>query len=359
MAIYEKKEARFAPIKTKGFIFWLKENLFSSISSSILTLLSFALIFYIIPPLLDYLIFDATYTGTKEQITSDGARWIYIHEKFKLFIYGFYPENQYWRPNLVIALFIIFVILFRKIVNTKFRIILVVSFPIIAFILISGSFGLLFVPTSKWGGLLLTIIVASTGIVASFPIGVLFALGRQSKMPIIRTISIMYIEFIRGVPLITILYMSSVILPLFFPQDIEFNKLLRALIGITLFQAAYIAEVVRGGLQAIPKGQYEAAYSNGLTYWQTMGLVVLPQALKISIPNIVGSFISLFKDTTLVLIIGLFDLLAMVKLTASDPNWLGFETEGYIFVALIYWIFCFSMSKYAKAIENRFNTNHK
>jgi general L-amino acid transport system permease protein len=197
------------------------------------------------------------------------------------------------------------------------------------------------------------------GIVISFPIGIIFALGRQSQMPIIKTISVLYIEFIRGVPLITLLFMSSVILPLFFPEGVSFDKLLRALIGVTLFQAAYIAEVVRGGLQAIPKGQYEAADSIGLSYWQSMGLVILPQALKISIPNIVGSFVALFKDTTLVLIIGLFDVLAMVTLTTTDPNWLGFETEGYVFVTMIYWIICFSMSKYAQSVENRFNTDHK
>lgn len=232
-------------------------------------------------------------------------------------------------------------------------------FPIVSFILIHGGLGLEVVPTTKWGGLMLTMVVASVGIVVSFPIGIIFALGRQSNMPIIKTISVLYIEFIRGVPLITLLFMSSVILPLFFPEGVTFDKLLRALIGVTLFQAAYLAEVVRGGLQAIPKGQYEAADSVGLSYWQAMGLVILPQALKISIPNIVGSFVALFKDTTLVLIIGLFDVLAMVTLTTSDPHWLGFETEGYVFVTMIYWIICFTMSKYAQSVENRFNTDHK
>jgi general L-amino acid transport system permease protein len=232
-------------------------------------------------------------------------------------------------------------------------------FPIASFILIHGGLGLEVVPTTKWGGLMLTMVVASVGIVVSFPIGIIFALGRQSNMPIIKTISVLYIEFIRGVPLITLLFMSSVILPLFFPEGVTFDKLLRALIGVTLFQAAYLAEVIRGGLQAIPKGQYEAADSIGLSYWQAMGLVILPQALKISIPNIVGSFVALFKDTTLVLIIGLFDVLAMVTLTTSDPHWLGFETEGYVFVTMIYWIICFSMSKYAQSVENRFNTDHK
>lgn len=359
MAIYEKKEARKAPKNTKGLLVWIRENLFPSITSSVLTILSFLFIYLTVPPLLDYLIFDATWSGTKEEITKDGARWIFIYEKINQFIYGFYPEDQYYRPNLIIILFVLSIILFKKINNNIFRISIFVFFPIISFILLYGGLGLEVVPTTKWGGLLLTIVVASVGIIVSFPIGILFALGRQSKMPIIRTISVMYIEFIRGVPLITLLFMSSVILPLFFPEGMDFDKLLRALIGITLFQAAYIAEVIRGGLQAIPKGQYEAADSIGLSYWQTMGLIILPQALKISIPNIVGSFISLFKDTTLILIIGLFDVLAMVTLTTTDANWLGFETEGYIFVTFIYWVICFSMSKYAKSIENRFNTNHK
>lgn len=359
MAIYEKLEARAAPANTKGLFHWAKENLFSDTVSAILTLLSFYLIYLTLPPLLDWMIFDATWTGSKDEITKDGARWIFIFEKFNQFIYGFYPEELYWRPNLALAIFTLYVIMFKYINSTKLRVFIVISLPIITYILVAGGFGFEEVQTDKWGGLLLTVIVASVGIVASFPIGILFALGRQSNMPIIRTISVMYIEFIRGVPLITILFMSSVILPLFFPENMDFDKLLRALIGITLFQAAYIAEVVRGGLQAIPKGQYEAADSMALSYWQTMGLIILPQALKISIPNIVGSFISLFKDTTLVLIIGLFDILAMVTLTNSDTNWLGFETEGYVFVTLIYWVICFSMSKYAKAVEDRFNTDHK
>jgi len=358
MAIYEKLEARPAPLGTRGIIHWIKENLFPSILSSVLTIISFYILYIIVPPLLDWMIFDATWSGTKEEITKEGARWIFIFEKFNQFIYGFYPEELYWRPNLALFIFAVYVIAFKR-VNVKLKAFIIISFPIIAFILVSGGFGLEHVETEKWGGLLLTIIVASVGIVASFPIGILFALGRQSNMPIIRTLSIIYIEFIRGVPLITLLFMASVILPLFFPEGMDFDKLLRALIGITLFQAAYIAEVVRGGLQAIPKGQYEAADALGLTYWKSMGLIILPQALKISIPNLVGSFISLFKDTTLILIIGLFDILAMVTLTNNDTNWLGFETEGYVFVTMIYWIICFSMSRYAKSIEDKFNTDHK
>ncbi|MBU3014117.1 amino acid ABC transporter permease [Poseidonibacter lekithochrous] len=359
MATYETLKARPAPLGTKGIIHWVKENLFSSILSSILTIVSFYLLYVTIPPLLDWMIFDATWSGTKEEITKEGARWIFIFEKFNQFIYGFYPEELYWRPNLALFIFVAYVIAFKKIHSIKVKAFIIISFPIITYILVAGGFGLEVVETEKWGGLLLTIIVASVGIIASFPIGILFALGRQSNMPIIKTLSVIYIEFIRGVPLITLLFMSSVILPLFFPEGMDFDKLLRALIGITLFQAAYIAEVVRGGLQAIPKGQYEAADALGLTYWKAMGLIILPQALKISIPNIVGSFISLFKDTTLILIIGLFDILAMVTLTNSDTNWLGFETEGYVFVTMIYWVICFSMSRYAKSIEDKFNTDHK
>jgi len=359
MAIYKKLEAKPAPLTSKGATAWIRENLFPSITSSLLTLASLYLLYLILPPLLEWMIFDATWSGTKDEITGEGARWIYIYEKFDQYIYGFYPSESQWRPNLILGLSIVSIIAFKKILNTKIRIAIVVFFPIISFVLLYGGLGLEVVPTSKWGGLLLTIVVASVGIVVSFPIGIIFALGRQSDMPIIKTISIIYIEFIRGVPLITLLFMASVILPLFFPEGMDFDKLLRALIGITIFQSAYIAEVIRGGLQAIPKAQYEAADSIGLSYWQAMGLVILPQALKISIPNIVGSFVALFKDTTLILIIGLFDVLAMVHLTTSDPIWLGFETEGYVFVTMIYWAICFSMSKYAQSVEEKFNTNHK
>lgn len=359
MAVYTLKEAKPAPSTSKGLIFWLRENLFSDISNSILTILGCYIIYLTIPPLMDWLIFNATWSGTKEEIVNTGARWIFITEKFDQFMYGFYPESEHWRPNLVAIITITFLVSLHLIKQTKVKIAVMLLYPFVCFVLISGGwFGLETVETEKWGGLMLTLIVAAVGIIASFPIGIVLALGRQSDMPIVKTLCVGFIEFIRGVPLITILFMASVVLPLFFHDGIEFDKLLRALIGITLFQAAYIAEVVRGGLQAIPRGQYEAYKSLGLSYWQGMILIILPQALKISIPNLVGSFISLFKDTTLVLIIGLFDILAMVTLTTSDTNWLGFEVEGYVFVTFIYWVCCFSMSRYSKAIERKFNTEH-
>lgn len=359
MATYTIKQAKAAPTNSKGIVFWLRSNLFPDVKNSLLTLAGIYILYMIIPPLLNWMIFDATWTGTQDEIVKEGARWIFIVEKFDQFMYGFYPESLHWRPNLVLLLTVALLFSFKVIKNVKLKGALILVYPIICFILISGGwFGLEVVETEKWGGLMLTLLVAAVGIIASFPIGIVLALGRQSDMPIVKTLCVGFIEFVRGVPLITILFMASVVLPLFFSDGIDFDKLLRALIGITLFQAAYIAEVVRGGLQAIPKGQYEASESLGLTYWQGMILIILPQALKISIPNLVGSFISLFKDTTLVLIIGLFDILAMVTLTNSDTNWLGFEVEGYVFVTIIYWVICFSMSQYSKAIERKFNTEH-
>lgn len=359
MATYHIKEAKPAPSTSKGILFWLKENLFSNLKNTVLTLFSLYVLYLTMPPLLNWMIFDATWSGSKDQVVNSGARWIFIIEKFDQFIYGFYPQHLHWRPNLVAVICILFILAIKFLHNIKLKIALILLFPVVCYTLIAGGwFGLEAVETEKWGGLMLTILVAAVGIIASFPIGILLALGRQSDMPILKTLCIAFIEFVRGVPLITILFMASVLLPLFFHDGIEFDKLLRALIGITLFQAAYIAEVIRGGLQAIDKGQYEASKALGLGYWQGMILIILPQALKVSIPNLVGSFISLFKDTTLVLIIGLFDILAMVTLTNSDTHWLGYEVEGYVFVTLIYWSFCFSMSQYSKSIERKFNTEH-
>jgi general L-amino acid transport system permease protein len=233
------------------------------------------------------------------------------------------------------------------------------GYPVIAFYLFSGGvFGMEYVETSRWGGLTLTLVLASVGMAASLPLGILLALGRRSSMPIVKSLSVVFIEFWRGVPLITVLFMSSVMLPLFLPEGTHFDKLLRAMIGITLFQSAYMAEVVRGGLQAIPKGQYEAAQALGLSYWKTMGLIILPQALKLVIPGIVNTFIALFKDTTLVLIIGLFDMLAMIQAALADPNWLGYAIEGLLFAALVYWVFCFGMSRYSLALERKLHTGH-
>ena len=361
MAVYEVKPAKVPPLGERGAIAWVRHRLLSSPFNILFTILGIAVLAMIIPPFVKWAITDANFVGhTKADCTGDGACWVFVTEKLKMFIYGFYPEAELWRAKLTIAIAIgtLFVLKFTHLRWIKIG--MIVLLPVAAIILLHGNaFGLPLVETSKWGGLLLTLVISTVGIVLSFPIGVLLALGRQSRLPIIKTLSVFYIELIRGVPLITVLFMASVILPLFFPEGINFDKLVRALIGITFFEAAYIAENIRGGLQAIPKGQYEAADALGLGYWQKMRLVILPQANKVAIPNLVGSFISLFKDTSLVMIIGLFDLLAMVQLTANDRDWLGLETEGYVFVAFVFWIFTFSMSFYSKRLEAQLDTNNR
>ncbi|MBE8189902.1 MAG: amino acid ABC transporter permease [Candidatus Thioglobus sp.] len=364
MSVFKAEIQQKPPIASVGIFAWLRANLFSSLFSGVLTVSVAYLLYLSLPPLANWALFNADFvTSSNTECTRQGACWAYVIEKIDLFIYGFYPAESYWRVQLAFAL-ALFIIAFMRLARGRqwrFKAIILafLMYPFVAFVLLYGGFGLEVIETHQWGGLTLTIVVAAVGIIASFPLGILLALGRQSKMKIIRLFSVLYIEFIRGVPLITILFMASVILPLFFTEEMNVDKLLRALIGITLFQAAYIAEVIRGGLQAVPTGQFEAADAIGLNFIQKMSLVILPQALKISIPNIVGSFIALFKDTTLVLIVGLFDVLAMVGLSSSDENWLGRETEGYVFVALILWIILYSMSKYSKNLERRFSTEHK
>ena len=232
---------------------------------------------------------------------------------------------------------------------------------IAAFIVVTGfDSGLINVDTRDWGGLLITLVVATTAIVASLPLGILLALGRRSEMPIARSLSIIFIEFWRGVPLITVLFMASVMIPLFMPEGVNFDSLLRALIGVTLWQSAYMAEVIRGGLQAIDKGQYEAADSMGLTYWQSMRLIILPQALKHVLPGIVNTVISVFKDTSLVSIVGIFDLLGATQSTLADAAWSTpvQSPTGYLVVASIFFVFCFGMSRYSMYLERKLNRGH-
>ncbi|MES9870453.1 MAG: amino acid ABC transporter permease [Sedimenticola sp.] len=351
------------PISNVGVIGWLRTNLFSSWLNSGLTLLAAYMIYLTIPSLIDWAIIKADWFGdSRDACTTGGACWVFVNVRFDQFMYGLYPSEEYWRINLAFGLLVLLAIpLFIERFHYKGILAAVILFiyPVIAYHLFAGgSFGLEPVETSKWGGLTLTLILSGVGIVASLPIGIVLALGRRSQMPIVKSVSVVFIEFWRGVPLITVLFMASVMLPLFLPEGSHFDKLLRAMIGIVLFQSAYMAEVVRGGLAAIPKGQYEAAESLGLSYWKMMGLIILPQALKLVIPGIVNTFIALFKDTTLVLIIGLFDLLGMVQTAITDSNWLGFSIEGYVFAALIFWIFCFGMSRYSQSLERKLHTGH-
>jgi general L-amino acid transport system permease protein len=436
-----------APVREGGIIGWVRKNLFSSITNTILTLLAAYIVWTLVPPILNFALFDAVWSGADRSACSTeqqggikpndwfGACWPYVGAYFEQFIYGRYPKSEYWRVNLVYFLFaaglvpmLIPSLPFKR-ENVLF---LLVIFPLAAFILLTGGnllldgfllpdglirpsffkfvvdfaivtglfcalgyglargsesppgptirsilyvmgailavllicsvdFGLRTVQTSVWGGLLVTLVIAITGIVASLPLGILLALGRRSKMPVVRLVSVIFIEFWRGIPLITVLFMSSVVLPLFLPDGVTFDKLLRALIGVALFSAAYMAEVVRGGIQALPKGQYEGAMALGLNYWQMMRMIILPQALKLVIPGIVNSFIALFKDTTLVLIIGLFDFLGMIQSSYTDSKWASpvQSLTGYLFAAFVYWLFCFAMSRYSIFMEKQLDTGHR
>jgi general L-amino acid transport system permease protein len=364
MEVHQFRPSLPPPRLSVGVVGWLRSNLFSSWFNTLLTLLAIYLIWLIVPPLLQWAVFQADWTGTtRADCTSEGACWVFIKERFSQFMYGFYPEELRWRVDLTVWLAVIGAApLFVPAMPRKalYGALFLLVYPLLAFWLLHGGFlGLSEVSTSQWGGLMLTLVIAAVGIAGALPLGILLALGRRSKMPAIRVICVTFIEFWRGVPLITVLFMSSVMLPLFLPEGLSFDKLLRALIGVILFQSAYIAEVVRGGLQAIPKGQYEAAAAMGLGYWRTMGLVILPQALKLVIPGIVNTFIALFKDTSLVIIIGLFDLLNSIKQATTDPAWLGMATEGYVFAALVFWIFCFGMSRYSMRLERKLDTGHK
>jgi len=356
-----------APINAKGPVAWLRQNLFATIPDTLFTIFALLLLVYIIPPMFRFLIADAIWTGDNREaciVPGAGACWAFVDAKFAQFMYGRYPFEERWRVDLTGILLVAGVIplAMPSVPYKKWNAIFVlIIFPILAFILLTGKFGLEPVQTSLWGGLLVTLVVAIVGIVVSFPFGIFLALGRRSNMPIIKMLSIIFIEFWRGVPLITVLFMSSVMLPFFLPDGVSFDKLLRALVGVTLFASAYMAEVIRGGLQAIPKGQYEAGDAMALTFWQSTRLIILPQALTLVIPGIVNTFIGLFKDTTLVLIIGIFDLLGIVQLNFTDANWASSKTPatGLIFAAIIYFIFCFGMSRYSMYMERRLDTGHK
>ncbi|CNI80819.1 amino acid ABC transporter permease [Yersinia bercovieri] len=342
-------------------VFWARKNLFSSWSNSLLTLLCLWLMWQLIPPLLNWTIFNANWLGTsRTDCTREGACWVFIHARFGQFMYGLYPIEQRWRINttLIIGLLTLLPLFWRAMPRRgRYLAVWMVAYPLLVWVMLYGGFlGLSRVETRQWGGLTLTLIIASVGIAGALPLGILLALARRSSMPVVRILSVVFIEFWRGVPLITVLFMSSVMLPLFMTEGTSIDKLIRALVGVVLFQSAYVAEVVRGGLQALPKGQTEAAESLGLGYWKTQGLVILPQALKMVIPGLVNTIIALFKDTSLVIIIGLFDLFSSVQQATVDPAWLGMSTEGYVFAATVYWIFCFSMSRYSQHLEKRFHT---
>ncbi len=339
----------------------INTNFNSNNLNAILTLIViFALIKYI-PPVLNWLFFDANFIGnTKEDCTGNGACWVFVKVWFNRFVYGMYPDAEQWRINSA------FIMLFSLVgasffVPAKFKkyilIFLLFVYPVIGLKVISGGdFGLKYVETGAWGGLSLTFIVSAFALILCFPIGMFLALGRRSQLPAIRYTSIGFIELWRGVPLITVLFMSAVMFPMFLPDGTYVDKLIRVLIAITLFEAAYMAEVIRGGLQALPKGQYEAAKSLGMGYWRMHFLIILPQALKLVIPGIANTFLALVKDTPLIFVVGLLELAGMVNLAKTNPKWLGMAMEGYVFAGLVFWIICYAMSRYSQNLEKKLST---
>ncbi|WP_068316218.1 amino acid ABC transporter permease [Polycladidibacter hongkongensis] len=361
----EEKPQLPAPASTTGAVGWIRENLFSSIPNMVLTLLSIYLVYVSLPGIIDWVFLKSVWTANSldecRQISREGACWAVVNERFGQFMYGFYPQELRWRPTLAFVLMLVAYapLLFDKLPGRKALLLLTLTFPLAAYALLwGGILGIEAVPSNKFGGFLLTLVIGVTGISFSLPLGILLALGRSSDLPFIKVLCVTFIEFIRGVPLITLLFVASTLLNYFLPPSWSFDLILRVIIMVTLFASAYMAEVIRGGLAALPKGQYEAADALGLGYWQSMYLIILPQALKISIPGIVNTFIGLFKDTTLVSVIGLFDPLGIVQPILADSRWNGLVVELYVFVAAFFFIFCFAMSRYSMYLERKLSTGH-
>jgi general L-amino acid transport system permease protein len=361
-------EMRRPPLTVVGPIAWAKASLFSSWWSTAITLVLAYLIIRWAMGLVDWAFVKAIWsvpvndqgiaqTQACRALNGTGACWAVITEKHRFILFGTYPYDQHWRPLVCILLFIgLYVVsAMRRFWRKELALVWLAVLAVIGLLMWGGIPGLPYVPQERWGGLAITLILSTFGIALAFPLAVLVALGRRSKMPAIRMLCIVYVELIRGVPLISLLFMASVMFPLFLPEGINIDKLLRAQVAIIFFAAAYLAEVIRAGLQALSRGQYEAADALGLSFWQKTGFIILPQALRLVIPPLVNTFIGMFKDTSLVLIIGIFDLLTAGKTSVVEPAWQGFGIEVYVFVGLIYFVFCFAMSRYSQGLEAELN----
>lgn len=337
----------------------IKEDYFNTPLNAIFTLIAVFIVIKVGLWFLNWAVLDAVWVGESRAVaTGEGATWAFIVKKFRFFMFGFFPKEQTWRIIVAAILLAASMIpYFSKKIKHKVFIFgaHLIIWPLIIVIFLSGGFFLEKVSTNSWGGLTLTMVLSLLGLLYSFPIGIMLALARRSKLPVIKGLSIAYIEFFRGIPLITILFMSSVVIPFFLPAGVSIDKIVRVVIGMTFFQSAYMAEVIRGGLQAIPKGQYEAAESLGFKFGLQSYLIILPQVIKVTMSNIGGISISFIKDTTLVLIIGMFDLLGIVNPLASDSDWLGMAPEGLVFAGLVYWFICFFTSKLTDKAEYKLN----
>ena len=344
--------------RARGFL----RACFSGPLNIAITLACLALLAAVVPPLLRWAVLDATWSGNAAACReAGGACWAFVREKFWFSIFGLYPYEERWRPGTMILILVAMVLAScqRRFWNRWLMLAWLVAAPAMLVLMAGGVFGLPAVPTRQWGGLTITGIIAVYGLALGYPLAILLALGRRSDLPLVRWFSTAIIECVRGVPLISLLFMAAIMLPLFLPEGVTLDRLARVLVAYTLFTAAYMAEVVRGGLQAMPRGQYEAADALGLSYWKKMRLVILPQALAITIPSQVNTFIGLFKDTTLVVVIGVFDFFTTLRAALGDPNWLGFPTEAYVFAAAVYFVLCFAMSRYSQRLETTFRPGQR
>jgi len=342
------------PVTSTGVIGWIRANLFNNWINSFITLLILFCLWKTVPPFFQWAFVSSVWIGESEVCRgTGGACWAIIPANIRFITFGFYPAAEQWRPFAAMIVLLVLLVLSRnrKLWGEALAYGWAAGLFVMGTLMWGGIFGLTPVESSQWGGLPLTLLLSVFGLTAAYPLGIALALGRQSKMPVIKSLCIVYIELIRGVPLISMLFMSAIIFPLFLPEGVTINKIIRAQAAIILFTAAYIAEVVRGGLQAIPKGQFEAADSLGLNYFQTMRLIILPQALKIVIPPTVSILISAFKDTSLVVIIALYDILKTTQSTLSNPKWMGFSREAYLFLAVIYFLCCYFMSTWSRKLE--------
>ena len=365
MREFKPLPAQPAPLDTVGPIRWMKNNLFPSTINSIVTLLIATFLISVLPGVIDWLFISADWTGTsQDECSKEGACWVFVSAWMQQFIYGSYPDSELWRINISVLLLIAVIAAPYRLptnLRNKVGLPLFLLFPFICLTILDGRLiGLSYVNTDFWGGFSLNVFLASASIIIAFPLSFLWALGRRSDMPFIKSVCVILIEFFRGVPVLALFFMGSVMLPLFFPEGVNIDKLLRVWIVLILFMSGYMAEVFRGGFQAIPEGQYEAADSLGLSYWQKTLLVIFPQVIKVSMPNILATFVMLFKNTTFLLIIGIFEILSTTQTALSNSNWLGgHASEGYIFVAAVFWVCCFSMSMISNSIERKLDTSHK
>lgn len=357
---FESIAPRPAPVRSEGLVAWLRFNLFGDWMTALMTLVVGGVLLYLIPQFLSWALLRASWVPNFNacRVEGVGACWGVIAEKYRLILFGRYPFEEQWRP--LVATLLMLGLLIASCTRAFWRawlaLLWAVALTVFFTLMLGGALGLSKVETDRWGGLPLTILLASLSMALAFPVALVVALGRRSNLPAIRAFCTIYVELIRGVPLISVLFMASFMFPLFMPQGFTIDVLIRVLVGITLFSAAYMAEVIRGGLQAIPKGQIEAAATLGLSYWQTQRKIVLPQALAMVVPSIMNNFISTFKDTSLVTIVSLYELTGALSMALnSDSKWRPFMFEGYVFIALIYFIFCFSMSRYSIWVEKQVN----